>query len=442
MLGGSSSMNAMIYMRGRPSDYDGWEAMGAKGWGWDDVFPRFLEVEDNVRGASAHHGVGGELRVEEVRDPSPFTRRFIESALELGVPANDDFNGPIQEGVGPFQVTQHRGRRWGAFEAFLRPARSRPTLDVVTDALVLRVIVDGGKAVGVSFVEGGEIRTVKADAEVVLAAGAIGSPVILQRSGIGPPAELEEAGVTPLVELVEVGRNLQDHAVAMVLHRSSQGGTLDDAESLPNLVRWLLTRRGSLSSNVAEAGAFVRTSHAGFEPDLQFHFGPVYFADHGLSPFEGNAYTTGPLLLNPSSRGRVRIRTGDPFQKPEIIGNYLTEPEDVPPLIEGLELAREILNAHPFDVVRDTEMFPGPDVSTRTQLTDYLRNKVELLYHPVGTCRIGPEDDGVVDPELRVYGVDNLRVADASVMPKIVSGNTNAPTMMIATKAASLITGT
>lgn len=435
MVGGSSSMNAMIYVRGRPSDYDRWADLGATGWNWQAVQPWFLEVEDNARGPGLHHGVGGEMRVEDQRDPSPLTRLFIEAAIEAGVPPNPDFNGDRQEGVGLFQVNQRRGRRWSSADAFLTPILPRPTLDVETDTLVTRVVMEGGRASGVSYVKDGRLHTVATE-EVLLAAGSIGTPAILQRSGIGEPATLRQAGVTPRVHL-PVGSNLQDHPVIMVLHTVRRGTTLDDAESLPNLARWWTTRRGPLTSNVAEAGAFVRSGSHLDEPDLQFHFGPVNFENHGLETGKQAAITTGPLLLNPASRGHVVIRSDDPRVAPRITGNHLTEPEDIPPLLTGIELAREILNNHRFDPVRGEELHPGKAIISRPDLVDYLRRKVELLYHPVGTCRIGGPEDGVVDPELRVYGVDRLRVADASVMPTIVSGNTNAATVMIATRAAS-----
>lgn len=438
MLGGSSSMSAMIYVRGRPSDYDRWAEMGATGWDWETVRPYFLQVEDNSRGHGAHHSVGGEMRVEDQRSPSPLSRLFVEAAMEMDIPPNPDFNGDRQEGVGLFQVNQKRGRRWSSADAFLVPALGRPTLDLETGTVVVAVVLDGDRAVAVSYLQGGVLRTIRAG-EVVLAAGSIGSPSILQRSGIGDPSTLARAGVDARIALSSVGSNLQDHPVAMVIHSTRRGGSLDDAESLPNRARWLVARRGPLTSNVAEAGAFVRTGPGRAEPDIQFHFGPVNFENHGMTASRANAYTTGPLLLNPASRGWVAIRSPDPRAKPEIVGNHLSEPEDIPPLLEGIRLARDILGSRAFDQVRGGELRPGLLVDTRAALLDYLRRKVELLYHPVGTCRIGRPGEGVVDPDLRVYGVENLRVADASVMPAIVSGNTNAPTIMIAARAAALI---
>ncbi len=439
MVGGSSSMNAMIYIRGHPSDYDGWEESGAEGWGWENAFATFLEVEDNARGAGPFHSVGGELRVEDQRHPSPFTRRFVEAALEAGLKPNDDFNGESQEGVGLYQVTQRRGRRWSSADAFLHPVVERPSLQVETDALVTRLVVSNGRVTGVSYIKDSGFHTVRAVGEVILCAGAIGSPTILQHSGIGPADHLTQVGIRPLLDLPWVGANLQDHPVVMTLHRSTDSGTLDDAESIPNLLRWLTRRSGMLTSNVGEGGAFVRSDPSLARPDLQFHFGPAYFANHGLDPFEGNAYTLGPCLLSPASRGWVRVRSPDPRTKPEIVGNHLSEPADIDPLLEGLELSREILARPAFDQVRGPELFPGPTIRTRAELTEYIRRRVELIYHPAGTCRMGPADQSVLGADLRVHGVDGLRVADASVMPTVTSGNTNAPTIMIATRAAHLI---
>lgn len=439
MIGGSSSMNAMIYIRGRSSDYDRWELMGATGWSWQNVYPHFLAVEDNSRGPSPFHATGGELRVEDLRAPSSFTRRFVEAAIEVGIGANPDFNGTHQAGVGLFQVTQRRGRRWSAADAFLYPVIHRPTLTVVEDALVDKVLLRGNRAVGVSYLARGRSRQARAAEAVILAAGSIGSPAILQRSGIGDPRDLAAAGIAVHTDLPAVGRNLQDHPVILLMHRSTRPGTLDDAETVPNLARYLLARRGPLTSNVGEAGAFVASGSGSADPDIQFHFGPVHFADHGLGDFDGHAYTTGPLLLNPASRGWVRVRSNDPTLKPEIVGNALTEPEDIVPLLAGLEIGREILAASAFDEVRGEEVWPGEKVKTVTQLRQFVRRRVELLYHPCGTCRIGSPTEGVVDPELQVHGVEGLRVADASVMPTIPSGNINAPTVMIGTRASEMI---
>jgi choline dehydrogenase len=439
MIGGSSSMNAMLYFRGRPSDYDGWAANGAKGWGWEDVLPIFKEMEFNSRGAGDFHGESGRLLVSDLRSVNRLTRSFVEAAMDAGITANGDFNGVTQDGVGFVQVTQRRGRRWSAADAFLHPAMDRPTLQVVTGALVTRIVIEEGRAAGVEYVKDGQMQRVVADAEVVLAAGTYGSPHVLQLSGVGDPNQLRQAGIEPVVENLDVGRNLQDHPVAMIMFETDYERTLDHADGLRELARWAVTRSGRLTSPVAEACLFVRSSSAIPEPDLQFHFGPVCFADHGMSDFPGRAYTFGPVLVNPLSRGHVRARSADPTVSPAILTNVLSEPADLDALVSGLELAREIGAQAPFDPHRGAELAPGPGVRTREELTTYVRERVELLYHPVGTCRMGSDDEAVVDPRLRVQGVEDLRVVDASVMPTVVSGNTNAPTMMIAARGAEMI---
>jgi choline dehydrogenase len=439
MLGGSSSMNAMIYIRGRPSDYDGWAAVGADGWGWASVQPIFKEMESNSRGASDDHGTAGSLRVEDLRAPSPFSQRFVQAAIEYGMEANPDFNGPRQDGAGFFQVTQRRGRRWSAADAYLRPAMGRPTLEVVTGATCSRIVLENGAAIGVEFTRDGRVERVDAGMEIILAAGAFGSPHLLQLSGVGDPGTLTNAGIEVRWPSPHVGRHLQDHPVAGVIQRSSAPGTLDDAESFGELARWLLFRTGRLTSNVAEAGAFARSDPGLSEPDLQFHFGPVYFEGHGLVPFDGHAFSLGPTLLTPHSEGTVAVVSPDPEVPPEITGNYLAEGLDVAALVKGVRMAREIISMPAFDDVRGEEILPGAEVTGPDDLETFVRDRFELLYHPVGTCRMGPEGSGVVDPALRVHGIDRLRVADASVMPRVIGGNTNAATMMIAARAVEMI---
>ena len=439
MLGGSSSMNAMIYMRGRPSDFEGWVQAGATGWGWDDVLPVFKRMESNSWGASELHGADGPLRVEDLRNPNPFTRRFVEAGLQHGLPANHDFNGVTQDGVGTFQVTQRRGRRWSAADAYLRPAMRRPTLQVITGAVCSRIVIENGVATGVEYHQGGQVQSIQARAEVIVSAGVFGSAQLLQLSGIGDPVQLAAADVDVAVPNSHVGGHLQDHPVAGLIQWATEGGTLDDAESITELVRWLLFRRGRLTSNVAEAGAFVRSSDDLAEPDLQFHFGPVYFEGHGLVPFSGHAFSLGPVLLTPRSEGSVQITSSDPRKPPRITGNYLDRREDIDALIRGIEMAREIVSMPAFDGVRGAEILPGSWIDDPASLEGFVRERFELLYHPVGTCRIGPPDAGVVDHDLRVHGVSSLRVADASVMPRIVAGNTNATTMMIGARAVEKI---
>jgi choline dehydrogenase len=312
---------------------------------------------------------------------------------------------------------------------------------VLTGALCTRVLVHGGRATGVEYWRGGRLHRIGAGREVILSAGTFGSPQILELSGIGDPEHLRGLGIDVVAESPHVGRHLQDHPVVGVIHRSNVGGTLDDAETYRELARWLASRRGRLTSNVAEAGGFIKSSSGTVEPDLQLHFGPVFFADHGLTPFDGRALSMGPLLLGPVSRGSVHTRSVDPLEAPRIQGNYLSDPTEVETLVTGLELTREIMSARAFDEVRGEEILPGSSVTSRHGLARFVRERVELLYHPVGTCRIGREGEGVVDPHLEVRGIGALRVADASVMPRIVSGNTNAATLMIGARAVEMILG-
>lgn len=439
MLGGSSSMNAMLYIRGRPSDYDRWDAAGAPGWSWDDVLPVFKALESNTRGADDFHGESGPVRVEDIRQVTPLSRRFVEAAIATGIPANHDFNGPSQMGAGFFQVTQRRGRRWSAADAFLKPALRRPTLELRTGAQALRVIFDGERAIGVEYAQDGQKRTVEAAAGVILAAGAFASPQLLQVSGIGDPDHLRSIGVDVKVESRGVGQNLQDHPVVGVIYESRRPDTLDDAESLLEITRWLLSRGGRLTSPVAEACAYVTSSGELAEPDIQFHFAPANFDNHGLCAYDGHAFTLGPVLVNPGSRGTVLARDHDISTPPAITVNCLAEPADLEAVVSGVEIARDIAAQTAFNDYRGLELEPGDAIRSRTDLEAFVRENVELLYHPAGTCRMGSDEGAVVAPDLGVIGTDSLWVADASVMPTIPSGNLNAPTLMIAARAATLI---
>jgi choline dehydrogenase len=439
-LGGSSSMNAMLYVRGNPLDYAGWVAAGAAGWGWEDVLPYFLRAEDNQRGASAHHATGGPLRVEDERSPRPLTGRFLAACAEAGIPRSADYNGPEQDGAALVQVTQRNGRRWSAADAYLRPALKRPNLEVVTGALVRGLEIEGGAARGVHYSRrrGGE-RLARAEREVILSAGAIGSPQLLLLSGVGPAEQLRALGVPVLHDLPGVGENLQDHPYVICSWDVPGGGSLADAEKPKALLEYLLRRSGPLTSSVAEAFAFVRSRPGLPAPDLQFHFAPAYFVDNGFEDYDGHAISSGPVLVKPRSRGWVRLRSQDPDAKPRILTNSLSEREDVEALAAGVRRSREITAAGPLAEVCGRELFPGPEVDTDEAIAADIRRRVELLYHPVGTCRMGSGPDAVVAPDLRLQGLDGLRVVDASVMPVIPSGNTNAPTIMVAEKAADLI---
>jgi choline dehydrogenase len=442
-LGGSSSMNAMLYVRGRPLDYDLWEAEGCPGWGWKDVRPYFLRAENNERGASENHATGGPLNVCDGRSPRPLTARFLAAAERAGIPRVPDYNGPEQDGASPAQVTQRNGKRFSAADAYLRPNMKRENLATITGAQVLRVQLENGRATGVSYRDRrGREHVARADREVILAAGAIGSPQLLMVSGIGPADHLRQVGVEVAHDLAGVGQNLQDHPYVVCIWESKLGGSLYGADKPKALLEWLLRRSGPLTSSVAEAFAFVRSRPGLAAPDLQFHFAPAYFNDNGFDEFDGHAFTLGPVLVTPKSRGHITLRSADPADKPRILTNSLSEPEDVQALVAGLRKAREVAASEPLADAVAREIFPGPGVGNGDdELAEDARRRVELIYHPVGTCRMGSGEDAVVDPELRVRGVDGLRVVDASIMPVIPGGNTNAPAIMVAERGADLIRG-
>ncbi|HEV7655674.1 MAG TPA: GMC family oxidoreductase N-terminal domain-containing protein [Mycobacteriales bacterium] len=425
-LGGSSSINAMIYIRGAAADYDGW---GVPGWGWRDLLPYFLRAEDNARGASAYHAVGGPLRVEDLRRQHPLVTAFLESAAAAGLPANPDFNGAAQDGFGPYQVTQRGGRRWSAADAYLRPALGRRNLTVLTDAAVGRIVLAGGRATGVVVTRQGSTEVVRARREVVLAAGAIGSPQLLLVSGIGPAAALEALGVEVAADL-PVGENLQDHPTLPLNFRTRGVPDLRDAETPANVLRWLAGHRGPLTSNVAEAGGFVRTTDAP-APDLQLLAMPAMVVDHGRAVLAAGM-TIAPTVVHVRSRGRLTLRSADPRWRPRIEAGYFTDPADLAVMTAGVELAHRIAATGPL-----ADIIQAPYGPAALDPQAAVRAGTETLYHPVGTCSIGP----VVDAELRVHGVAGLRVADAAVMPAVPRGNTNAPTIAIAERAADLIRG-
>jgi choline dehydrogenase-like flavoprotein len=443
MLGGSSSMNAMLYVRGRPLDYDSWEAQGAPGWGYRDVLPYFVKSEDNVRGASEFHGAGGPLRVSEQRSPRPMNRRFLAASEAAGIPQIPDYNGPEQDGASIAQVTQLGGRRFSAADAFLRPVRGRPNLEVRTNVAVLGVEFEGDRAVGVRLRKGrrGE-ELVRAEREVLLSAGAIGSPQLLLLSGIGPASELRAAGVEARHDLPGVGRNLQDHPFVTMIWEVSDQQTLYGADKPKPLAEWLLRRSGPLSSTVAEVFAFTRTRGGLPAADMQFHMGAAYFEDHGQETYDGHCMVIAPVLVSPKARGQVWLRSADPTAKPRIITNTLSEAEDVESMVAGMALAREIAGQAALSEIVIRELKPGSGCSDPEQLEADLRRRLMLIYHPVGTARMSDtHEQAVVDSRLRVHGLEGLRVIDASIMPTITGGNTNAPTIMIAERAADLIRG-
>jgi choline dehydrogenase-like flavoprotein len=441
-LGGSSGMNAMLYVRGRPLDYDLWESEGAEGWGWESVRPYFLRLEDNERGASDHHAVGGPMHVADERSPRPLTRDFLASAEAAGIPYIDDYNGPEQDGCALAQVTQRNGARYSTNDAYLRPVRGRPNLTVMTGASVERVELEGDRAVGVRVrTKRGGSQVARAEREVILSAGSLSSPHLLMLSGIGPADHLRTMGVDVAVDLPAVGENLQDHPfVVCVWDVPHSGGSLADAEHPRYLLEWLLRRSGPLTSTVGEAFAFVRSRPGLPAADLQFHFAPAYFVEHGFQEYDGDAVTLGPVLVTPKSRGHVKLRSSDPQDKPSILTNTLAEPDDVASLLAGVKIAREVAATGPLGAKVGRELLPGDGVQTDDDIVEALRRQVELLYHPSGTVRMGGED-AALDPDLRVRGVQGLRVVDASVFPVIPGGNTNIPTIMVAERASDLIRG-
>lgn len=438
VLGGSSAINAMIYIRGNPGDYDAWAAAGCTGWDWASVLPVFKRSEDNSRGASDYHGAGGPLRVEDLRCLHPLSERFLGAAVALGYRRNPDFNGPRQEGFGYYQVTQKRGRRWSAADAWLKPALGRANLRVVTGALATRVVFEGRRATGVEYVSEGQRHIARAEREVILCGGAVNSPQLLLLSGVGPAEELQELGIPVLHDLPGVGRNLHDHLLIVTGFAARRTRTLDDAATFSNLLCWMLFRSGPLTSNLAEAGGFVRLRDPVW-PDVQLLFGPVQFIEHGFTRLAERAFGAAACVLRPRSRGRLRLRSADPAAPPRVEPNYLAEPADLELMVAGAKLAHELLLAPVFDGYRGEYLQPERRPRTDAEWAEFIRRKAETNYHPVGSCKMGVDTLAVVDPELRVRGLEALRVADASVMPSIPSGNTNAPAIMIAERAAELI---
>ncbi|WP_350015973.1 choline dehydrogenase [Rhodanobacter sp. IGA1.0] len=444
-LGGSSSINAMCYIRGVAADYDEWARVtGDPRWSWNEVLPWFVRSEDNSRGDSPLHGMHGPLGVSDLRHVNPLSRVLIEATASAGHPRNDDFNGVGQAGFGLYQVTQRDGARCSTAAAFLKPVRGRANLQVRTGALVERVLIEHGRAIGVQLRRGRHGTERIEGGEVILAAGAINSPQLLMLSGLGPADHLRNHGIAVQADLPGVGGNLQDHLDICTLDGNATRISYDHLNELSAGLRWLRHRDGPGSSNVAEAGGFVRSRFAGDERcDLQFHFVPALLDDHGRHRLPGYGYTLHACYLHPRSRGRLRLHSADPAQPIAIHANYLGDPEghDLKLMIEAARLSREILDQPAFAPHRGAPVFPERRIDTDAEYTDFIRRKAETIYHPVGTCRMGNDDHAVVDSELRVRGIDGLRVVDASVMPALPTGNTNAPTIMIAERASALLTG-
>lgn len=439
MLGGSSSINAMIYQRGNQTDYDHWAALGNAGWSYADVLPYFKRAEHQERGADEFHGSDGPLNVADLRSPNPMSLAFVQAGQEVGLAHNADFNGATQEGVGLFQVTQKNGARCSAAVAYLHPALKRPNLHTQTQALVTRILLEGTRAVGVQYHSADKTEKVMARRAVILSGGAINSPQLLLLSGIGAGDQLQALGIPVVIDLPGVGQNLQDHLAMMAAYAALQPVSLSNAQKPEALQEYMTSASGPLSSNVGEAGAFVKSQPDLPAPDLQFHFAPAYFINHGFTQPGEHGLTIGPTLVRVHSRGALTLRSADPHTTPHIAPNYLADERDLAAMVVGVKLARRIAAAPALQPFLGSEVLPGPAVIDDRDLAESIRTHSQTLYHPVGTCKMGGDRLAVVDAQLRVHGISNLHVVDASIMPTIVNANTNAPTIMIAEKAADMI---
>ena len=443
VLGGSSSINAMCYVRGHARDYDDWAAQGATGWDWNTVLPYFKRSEGNRRGRDALHGDTGPLAVSDLRYVNPLSEVFVEAGTQAGYARNDDFNGPSQAGVGLYQVTQKDGARCSAAVAYLHPVRARKNLVVRTEAMVSRITFDNGRANGVTCTVRGQPFHFECTREVLLSGGAINSPQLLMLSGVGPADALRRHGIAVVHDAANVGANLQDHLDICTLRHSTQPITYDRVSDLKIAYDYFLKgHSGPGSSNIAEGGGFVRSALAPDDrPDVQLHFVPAMLDDHGRHRLRGDGYTMHACFLRPRSRGRIALMSNRAGDKPRIEANYLSDAEgfDRRMMIECAKVSRAIFAQRAFDPYRGAPIFPARDDLDDAGLDAFVRAKAETVYHPIGTCRMGSDAGSVVDTELRVRGVEGLRVIDASVMPTLIGGNTNAPTVMIAERASDLI---
>jgi choline dehydrogenase len=438
MVGGCSSMNAMVYIRGSRHDFDQWARDGATGWSYDDVLPLFKRSENNERGADPYHGTGGGLNVADLRSPNVVSQAILAAAIQSGLPANPDFNGADQLGAGLFQVTQKEGIRCSTADGFIDPNRGRPNFTVLDNTLVERLRIENGHCTGIFVARGSESGFIRAEREVILSAGAFGSPQLLMLSGIGPADHLAEHGISVVVDNSNVGSHLMDHPFYVLNYETDASGTLADALTPGSVAQFESHRTGLLTSNIAEVGAFFHTRNDA-APDQELIGGPTYFHNHGFDTHPRPAFFLGASMVGARSRGAVRLRNGDPATKPSILFNYFADPFDMDSMVSAIERLRDIATQPVLRQFLIREIHPGSGVVTRADLEHSIRREVEHTYHASCTARIGSESTGVVGPDLKVHGVTGLRVADASVFPTIPRGNTNAASVMVGEKAASLI---
>jgi len=442
--GGSSSINGMIYIRGHARDYDRWRQMGCEGWSWADVLPYFKRAETNENGGDAFHGSDGPLHVSNPRSGNALFRAFIEAGVEAGFPRTADFNGENQEGFGPYQLTIRDGKRWSTASAYLRPALKRPNLNVESNAHVARVLFEGKRATGIEYVQNKQKVRARAG-QVILSGGAVNTPQVLMLSGIGDGETLRRFAIPVTMELKGVGRNLQDHLDCSIQYECSQPITLysqaNPLAALKTGLQYMLTGKGLATGQGLESGAFLKSRPDLETPDLQYHFIAALMFDHTRRKADRHGFMAHVCQLRPESRGTVSIKSADPLAAPVIQPNYLEAEEDRRALREGVKIAREVFAQEAFDPYRGPELMPGAHVQKDAQIDAFVRKTAETIYHPVGSAKMGHDPESVVDPSLKVHGVEGLRVVDASVMPALVSGNTNAPTIMIAEKAADMILG-